>query len=269
MYRRDCDGHNRRMCGRYTIRTKLNTILRQLHAEFRDQFLDALDDDILQEAEAMGYGERFNVAPTQQIPVVRRTTSGVHLGLMRWGLVPPWADEPGKGAPLINAKSESVAQKPTFRSIIKNKRCLIPADGFYEWEKVGTKKQPHYFGREGHKPFMFAGLWQSWHKSDPPLESCVMLTTQANELLGQLHDRMPVILSPNDWATWLDPEKQDPASLEYLYEPYPAADMASYLVDTRVNNARNEGPDLVEPIGKSEAQAELPVSDPGDARNSR
>ena len=105
---------------------------------------------------------------------------------MRWGLVPPWADEPGKGAPLINAKSETVAEKPTFRSIIKNRRCLIPADGFYEWEKIGTKKQPHYFGLKEYRPFMFAGLWQTWNKSDPPLESCVILTTQANELLGAL-----------------------------------------------------------------------------------
>jgi hypothetical protein len=149
----------------------------------------------LEEAEALGYAPRFNVAPTQQIPVLRRTESGPHLGLMRWGLVPPWVDSLGKRAPLFNAQVETVAVKPTFRSIIKNMRCLVPTDGFYEWQAINGKKQPHYFGLTDHKPYFFAGLWQSWHKSDPPLESWIIPTTRANELLRQLHDRMPVILS--------------------------------------------------------------------------
>jgi putative SOS response-associated peptidase YedK len=251
------------MCGRYTIRTKLNAVLRQIHAEMRDSFLGDLPADVWDEAESLGYGPRFNVAPTQQIPVIRRSDQGVSVDLLRWGLIPPWAESPGKGAPLINAQSETVAVKPTFRSIIKNRRCLIPADGFYEWEKIGSKKQPHYFGLSGYKPFCFAGLWQSWNKADPPIESCCILTTRANDLLGQLHDRMPVILSPNDYAAWLDPERQDPATLEYLYEPYHATEMASYLVDCQVNNARNEGAELVTPIDDS------PGCPFGDVQNSK
>lgn len=240
------------MCGRFTLRTKLNILLQQFAAE--SQF------DIV---------PRYNIAPTQDIPVIRQMEQGRQLDSLRWGLVPPWADSPGKGAPLINAQAETVATKPTFRSIIKNSRCLVPADGFFEWEKVGTKRQPHYFGVKGFKPFAFAGLWQTWKKGDgEPLESCVILTTRANDLLAKLHDRMPVILSPNDYEVWLDPDKQDPSELEYLYEPYPANDMESFLVDPKVNNARNEGEDLIRPLDRAKTQTELPFSE-GDTKNSQ
>lgn len=228
----------------------------QFHAEAREELI----------AE---YVERFNIAPTQDLLVVRELDGRRQFDALRWGLVPPWAESPDKGPVLFNAQSETVAQKPTFRSIIKTRRCLIPADGFYEWEKVGTKKQPHYFGVDGFKPFAFAGLWQTWNKSDPPLHSCVILTTRANELLGKLHDRMPVILAPNDYDVWLDPAREDPASLEYLYEPYPAAEMSSYRVSTRVNNARHEGRDLITPLDRDDSQPTLPFEDDDAVQNSR
>lgn len=226
------------MCGRYTLRTKLNLLLQQFA-------VDASEEQIAQQWDI---APRYNVAPTQLIPVVRLMDGRRELRMIRWGLVPPWAESPGKGAPLINAMSETVAEKPTFRSIIKNRRCLIPADGFFEWETIGKQKQPHYFGIRGFQPFAFAGLWQTWNKSDPPLESCTILTTHGNDLLSKLHDRMPVILSPNDYDLWLDPEQQDPAALKYLYEPFPASEMETYLVDAKVNKVANQGPDCIEPL---------------------
>jgi putative SOS response-associated peptidase YedK len=235
------------MCGRYTLRTKLNLLLQQFAIEASEQQITEQWDIV----------PRFNIAPTQQVPVIRQIDGKRELSMMRWGLVPPWAESPGKGAPLINAMSETAAEKPTFRSIIKNKRCLIPADGFFEWETIGKKKQPHYFGLRNFKPFAFAGLWQAWNKSDPPLQSCTILTTRGNDMLSKLHARMPVILSPNDYDVWLSLEQQDPAALEYLYEPPPANEMETYLVDAKVNKVANQGADCIEPLAAQAEQPEL------------
>jgi putative SOS response-associated peptidase YedK len=199
---------------------------------------------------------------------IRQAEDHRALAVMRWGLLPPWVDSPKTAPMLNNARSEDVAEKPTFRGIIKNKRCLIPADGFYEWEKIGKAKQPHYFGLKDFAPFMFAGLWQSWKGEPGVIESCCILTTHANELVGKIHDRMPVILSPVDYAVWLDPQQQDPAALTYLYEPFPAADMESYPVDPKVNNARNQGPELVEPIHQEIAKQKSLFEDDDSAQNS-
>ncbi|MDZ4659751.1 MAG: SOS response-associated peptidase [Bythopirellula sp.] len=236
------------MCGRFSLRAKLNSLLQQFGAEMVQEW------DIV---------PRYNIAPTQQISVIRQVDGSRELSMMRWGLVPPWADSPKAGPVLNNARSEDVAQKPTFRSIIKNKRCLIPADGFFEWEKIGKQKQPHYFGITDFQPFAFAGLWQVWKHDDARIESCAILTTHANEMVGKIHDRMPVILSPGDYDLWLNPDKQDPTELTYLYEPFASADMETYLVDPEVNNARNEGPESVKPVsyGIAEQKPLFPTDD--------
>lgn len=220
------------MCGRFSLHTRLNALLQQFGAEM---------------AQEWEFVPRYNIAPSQQVPIIRLVDGHRELSLVRWGLIPPWAD-PEKPLPILNnARSEEVTEKPTFKSIIKTKRCLILADGFYEWESIGKKKQPHYFGLTGYKPFAFAGLWQIWGQGDKPVDSCTIMTTSANDLVGEIHDRMPVILHDIDYDLWLEPEMQDPARLKRLYQPFPAAEMESYLVDPKVNNARNEGPELIEP----------------------
>jgi putative SOS response-associated peptidase YedK len=214
------------MCGRFTLRTPMTVLIRQFQIDLgADQQLPL----------------RFNVAPTQDIPVVRYTDDGRELTLMRWGLIPSWSKDPKSGPLLINARSETAAEKPAFRSAFKTRRCLIPADGFYEWKKAGNKKQPYYFRLTDGQPFAFAGLWEKWQV----IESCTILTTEANELAAQMHDRMPVILSPNDYAEWLDPLAKEPGK---LLTPFPASEMSAIPVNPIVNNARNEGPACIEPM---------------------
>jgi putative SOS response-associated peptidase YedK len=223
----------------------MNALLQQFAAEAQQEW------DIV---------PRYNVSPTQLVPVIRQVDGSRELSMIRWGLVPPWAEAPNKGPVLNNARSEEAAQKPTFKNIIKNRRCLILADGFYEWEKTGKDgkiKLPHYFGTRGFKPFAFAGLWQVWQHGEVPLESCTILTTHANDMVGKIHDRMPVILSPNDYDVWLNPEMQNPAELTYLYEPYPAGEMETYRVDPKVNSSRNEGEELIQPLEPPAVQADL------------
>jgi putative SOS response-associated peptidase YedK len=190
-------------------------------------------------------GIRFNIAPTQEIVVVRQAGDERQLVNMKWGLIPSWSKEPKMNYSTINAKSEEAATKPSFRSAMKHRHCLIPADGYFEWQEINKKKFPHYFQIRDQPVFAFAGLWERWDKAEPALETCTILTTRANELQGKYHDRMPVILSPNDYPTWLDPTK-DPESLRYLFEPYPAAEMMETAVNTVVNNARHDAPDCIQ-----------------------
>jgi putative SOS response-associated peptidase YedK len=214
------------MCGRFTLRTP-NSILLE---EFQIQMVN--ERPLL---------ERFNVAPTQDIPVVRDTEHGRELTWMRWGLIPSWAKDPKSGPLLINARAETAAEKPAFRSAFKSSRCLIPADGFYEWKKVARRKQPYHIRRADGRPFAFAGLWSKRRE----LESCTILTTDANELVRPMHDRMPVILSPGDYANWLDLDVEDP---HRLMKQLPASEMVAVPVNPIANNARNEGADCVEPL---------------------
>jgi putative SOS response-associated peptidase YedK len=187
---------------------------------------------------------RFNIAPTQEIAVIVATDAGRALGTMRWGLIPSWSKDPKSGPPLFNARSETAAEKPTFRSAMRHRRCLIPADGFYEWKKEGKHKLPIYVRRPDEQPFAFAGLWEQWRD----LQSCTILTTAANELMAPLHDRMPVILSPNDYEVWLDRRNDDPEKLEYHFEPVPDDEWIAYSVNSVVNNARNDVADCIEAV---------------------
>jgi putative SOS response-associated peptidase YedK len=154
---------------------------------------------------------RFNIAPTQTIPIVRANREGSReLALVRWGLVPSWAKDEKMGARMINARGETVVEKPSFRSAVKSRRCLIPADGFYEWVRTGEGKQPHFIHFSDARVFAFAGLWERWHKaSGEPVDTCTVITTSPNELIADLHDRMPVILPQTVYDEWLEPAPLD------------------------------------------------------------
>lgn len=218
------------MCGRFTLRTSPREI---------SELLGILGMDDVK--------ARYNIAPTQLVLIARlnKEQTARELAQCRWGLIPSWAKDEKIGNSLINARCDTAATKPSFRSAMKSRRCLIPADGFYEWKKIGKEKQPYLIELAGARPFAFAGLWERWQSPTGPLDSCTILTTTANELLAPLHDRMPVILHPNDYAAWLDVD-QKPDALGYLFEPYPAVEMQLRPVSKSVNNARYEGADCVE-----------------------
>ncbi len=192
--------------------------------------------------------ERFNVAPTQQVLALKQEPDAKPEAVfLRWGLIPSWAKEKKIGATLINARADTLASKPAFRAAFKRRRCLILADGFYEWRKgeKGTPKQPFHFRRGDGQPFAFAGVWEHWALGQPAIESCAIITTDANDIVRPLHDRMPVILDPRDYARWLDPATSDPGILQDLLCAYPCEQMTAVAVGPYVNNARNEGRDCL------------------------
>jgi putative SOS response-associated peptidase YedK len=186
---------------------------------------------------------RYNIAPTQQVLAVRQEDAAQQPrgAMLRWGLIPSWAREKKLAASLINARSDSVAGKPSFRTAFKRRRCLILADGFYEWKKGPFPKQPYHIRRKDGEPFAFAGLSEMWGGEQPPIESCTIITTKANDVVRPLHDRMPVILEPRDYALWLNPTYGDQGVLQEMLRPYSPEQMATVPVSTFVNNARNEG----------------------------
>jgi putative SOS response-associated peptidase YedK len=170
------------------------------------------------------------------------------LALLRWGLIPPWATDPGIGNRLLNARAETVADKPSFRSAFRQRRCLIPASGFYEWQQAGRRKQPYFIRPRDGRLFALAGLWERWQGPDGTVETCAVLTTGANELMRPLHERMPVILGPESDGLWLDPLTPADA-LRGLLVPYPAERMEACPVGPRVADPRHEGPRCLEPAG--------------------
>jgi len=194
---------------------------------------------------------RYNIAPTQPVAAVRinRDTKERELTHLHWGLIPSWAKDPGIGSRMINARSETAAEKPSFRGAFKYRRCLVPADGFYEWQKLNGRKQPVRIHMKDGQPFAIAGLWEHW--MDPggsEIESVTLLTTTPNELLEPVHNRMPVILAPEDYELWLDLGAQHPGEVQHLLGPYPAEGMDFYPVSTHVNNPHNEDPQCIEPL---------------------
>jgi putative SOS response-associated peptidase YedK len=193
---------------------------------------------------------RYNIAPTQWIAAIRlaEETGERELALLRWGLIPAWAKEPGAMPLLINARSETAATKPAFRAALRRRRCLVPADGFYEWQRQGSLKQPFHMRRRDGEPFALAGLWERWEGPDGIIDSCALLTTSANELMIPIHDRMPVILDREQFDLWLDPSVQDVHLIQDLLRPYPPEAMIAYPVQARVNNARNDDPQCVLPL---------------------
>ena len=194
---------------------------------------------------------RFNIAPTQPAPVVlsKIEQPGRRFELLRWGLIPSWAKDPAIGARMINARAETIAGKPSFRSAFKQRRCLIVADGFYEWQKLERKKQPFYIHLRDRVPFGLAGLWECWERGgDEAIESCTIITTEPNEVVAPLHNRMPVILHRKDYDVWLDPENRRTEELASLLRPYPPDQMAAYAVSTRVNKPSTDTPECIKPL---------------------
>jgi len=189
---------------------------------------------------------RYNIAPTQVVPGVIQTVSGRELTFFQWGLVPSWAKDPSIGSKMINARAETLAERPSFRTAFKRRRCLIPADGFYEWKGVKGAKQPYYITTNDH-PFAFAGLWEHWEGADGDLQTCTIITTSANELMSQIHDRMPVILCPGDYGIWLDHDVS-PALLTPLLAPFPESDMSMHPVMKAVGNPKFDDPMLIEAV---------------------
>ena len=191
---------------------------------------------------------RYNIAPTQPVPTILPDSENGkrQLKMLRWGLIPSWAKDMKMGARLINARAETIAEKPAFRSAFKRRRCLVLADGFYEWQQQDGKKQPFYFQLQDGKPFAFAGLWERWEKGEgEPIESCTIVTTEANQLMRPIHDRMPVILDPENYDRWLDPELQKTEMLQSLLQPYQSEEMTFYPVSTKVNNAKVDSADCI------------------------
>ena len=193
---------------------------------------------------------RYNIAPSQLVACVRTNpdTSEREWVELKWGLVPSWAKDPSVGHKLINARGETVDEKPSFRKAFKQQRCLILADGFYEWKREGKTKQPYYISLKDNRPFAFAGLWERWEKEDPAIESCSLITIHANNLMEPIHHRMPVILPEQVYASWLDPKLKNTVYLSGLLEPYKAEEMDAYPVSTMVNNPRNDLPECMAPL---------------------
>jgi len=221
------------MCGRYTLTASLEEIATQF----------AVEDPPL-------FKSRYNIAPSQNVAVVRLkpVISQRELVTLRWGLIPSWAKDPKIAYSTINAKAETVAEKPAFRSAFRKRRCLIPASGFYEWQQEGKQKQPMYIRLRDRRPFAFAGLWEHWEpKEGAPIESCTIVTTDANEFMLPIHNRMPVILDSQDYDQWLDPTAQID-HLRTLLKPYAADEMEAYAVSKMVNNPRNDILQCVDPI---------------------
>jgi putative SOS response-associated peptidase YedK len=194
----------------------------------------------------------YNIAPSQTVKAVVQMAdlSKRILHCFRWGLIPSWAKDPAIGFKLINARAETASEKPSFRSAFKHRRCLIPTDGFYEWQHAEdgkAKKQPYFFSLKDGNPFALAGLWESWKSPDGEvIESCTILTTKANDILRPIHDRMPVILDSKDWDMWLDPSFNNMHELQEILKPYPAEVMTSHPVSTLVNSPKNNSPDCLQ-----------------------
>ena len=222
------------MCGRFSLTGLAATLLTAFNVQ-----------------ESVAWPGRYNITPSQEVVTIVQPLGASRQGRrMRWGLIPSWAKDPAIGNQLINARAETVATKPAFRVPVRERRCLIVADGFYEWETQGRRKQPWFIRMQDGRPFAFAGLWDRW--ADPAgraVESCTIITTTPNALIRRFHHRSPVIVAPTDYNVWLDAEIRDPEHLLRLLVPYPSEAMIAYPVSSLVNNPANDSPACQAPIG--------------------
>ena len=203
------------------------------------------------------FSPNYNVAPTQEIPVIVRKDDGRHLEKRRWGLVPFWAKDTSIGSRMINARIESVTTKPSFKAAIRHRRCLIPANGFYEWKGQEGGKQPFFLTLPSGEPLAFAGLWEIWRNKDAasdqePYLSCTIITSEAGESVKDIHDRMPLILAPDAYEEWLDPKKKEPAQLEKLLKSSSVTNLKRYPVSKLVNRVENNSADCIKPLPGSQ-----------------
>jgi putative SOS response-associated peptidase YedK len=220
------------MCGRYVRRSPLQHVI--------DLFSAAPIPKNL------SLSPSFNVAPTQSVPVIRVGADGQRtVSILRWGLVPSWAGDPSIGNRMINARAETLSEKPAFKKALQSRRCIIPADGFYEWQKTGKAKQPYFIHRPDHAQIGFAGLWETWTDGEHTIESCTIITTQANDVVRPIHERMPLILAPADYDRWLDPHST-PDQFLPLLRTTDAVGLLATPVSTRVNSPGNDDPGCIE-----------------------
>ena len=220
------------MCGRFTLTTDLE----QLEERFSFHAAD------------LSFHSHYNIAPSQQVLAIISAEER-RGGFLRWGLIPSWAKDPSLGNRMINARAETLAEKPSFRRALQKRRCLVLADGFYEWKTEGKKKTPMYISLKSHEPFGFAGLWETWKAPNgEAIHSCTIVTTTPNSLMESIHNRMPVILTRDTEAYWLDRSIEDPPQLLPLLAPYTAQAMEAYAVSPTVNSPRNDSPKCIEPI---------------------
>jgi putative SOS response-associated peptidase YedK len=222
------------MCGRFALFSSPSMLARRFGTETTP-----------------GMEARYNIAPSQAIPIVRKEGDERRFAMAHWGLIPFWAKDAKIGYSMINARAETVAEKPAFRTAFKQRRCLIPADGFYEWQALpGAKtKQPWFVSLRNREPMAFAGLWEIWKSPEGRnLESCTIIVTAANDLTQPIHERMPVILAPEDWDTWLAPHQTNPKILKNLLQPYPGEEMTAWRVSMSVNNPKNDSEECTEPV---------------------
>lgn len=225
------------MCGRFTLKTRSTALVEHFGGEL-----------------TFDPGLRYNIAPTQEVAIVRIApdASAKQWQMVRWGLVPSWAKDASIGNRMINARAETVADKPSFRAAFRRRRCLVPADGYFEWQKSEQGKQPYYIRLREDRPFAMAGLWESWvnQATNETLLSCTIITTQANDLTQPIHDRMPVILAAADYEVWLAPQSSDPDRLGALLRPCDSSMLRADPVDTYVNSPRNDGPRCIESLSR-------------------
>jgi putative SOS response-associated peptidase YedK len=232
------------MCGRYKLSRR---------KQFIEEYFATASD-------AEDWNPRYNIAPTQPVPVIRQNSKEPirELSLMRWGLIPSWAKDFSVAASMINARSETAATKPAFRDPLKFRRCVIPADGFYEWKRTGKAKQPYCFEVNDGELFGFAGIWDRW--KDPSgqwVKSCSILTTTPNAVTSAVHDRMPVILDPDGYDVWLDPGMKEVSAVSEVLKPFDARLMRCYPVSTRVNHAANDDEECSRPVELAQIQNRL------------
>lgn len=223
------------MCGRFTITTALDEIMEHFAIS------NPIDHDY--------YQPSFNVAPSQNVLSVINDGANNRLGYLHWGLIPPWAKDKNIGYKMINARAETLSEKPSYRNAYKKRRCIVVADSFYEWKRLDDKtKIPMRIKLKSNKLFGLAGLWETWKSNDETIHSCTIITTKPNELVADIHDRMPVILKPQDEQTWLDPSITDTAQLSSLLIPYDAGEMDAYQVSPLVNSPKNNSMDLIQRV---------------------
>lgn len=216
------------MCGRYTLTVDIKTIAEKFGVPA-----------------SLETTPRYNVAPTQEVVTIMRNGTS-HLALLRWGLIPSWAKDESIGSRMINARAETLAEKPSFKGLLRSKRCLIIADGFYEWKQENGSKTPMYITLKNGDPFAFAGLWDQWKSPDgQQVRSCTIITTEPNDVLAPIHNRMPAILLPGAYEDWLDPDMRDDQALSHWLAPYPAEEMTARAVSRLVNDPKRDSPELI------------------------